>query len=89
MAGVVFDGLRCAVTNTLRNGGRGADLNGEIGVTNSPWGGEANPPGGIAQFFGYGSGTTRFFQGIHRDSVAVNCGTGLNTTQALVVTFIP
>ena len=88
-AGTLFDGLRCAVMNTLRNGGRGADGNGEVGVTNNPWGGESNPPGGIAQFFGYGSGVTKFFQGIHRDSTAVNCSTGLNTTQAVEITFTP
>ena len=87
--GTVFDGLRCAIMGTLRNGGRGADANGEVGVTNNPWGGESNPPGGIAQFFGYTAGTTKYFQCIHRDSAAVNCMTGLNTTQAIEVTFSP
>ena len=89
VGGAAFDGLRCAIMGTLRNGGRGADINGEVGLTNSPWGGESNPPGGIAQFFGYAAGTTRFFQAIHRDSTGVNCGTGLNTTQAIQVDFTP
>ena len=88
-SGMLFDGLRCAVSSTLRNGGRGADSNGEVGVTNAAWGGANNPPGGIAQFFGYSAGTTKFFQAIHRDSTAANCNTGLNTTQSLEVLFTP
>ena len=89
VGGLAFDGLRCAIMSTLRNGGRGADSNGEVGFTNNPWGGESNPPGGIAQFFGYSAGSTKFFQAIHRDTTMVNCGTGLNTTQAIRVDFTP
>ena len=89
VGGSVFDGLRCAIMNTLRNGGRGADANGEVGNSNPGWGGADNPPAGIAQFFGYMAGTTKFFQTIHRDSTAVNCGTGLNTSQAIQVDFTP
>ena len=89
VGGMLFDGLRCVVAGTLRNGGRGADSNGEVGVTNAAWGGSDNPPGGIAQFFGYTAGTTKFFQSIHRDSTMVNCSTGLNTTQAIEILFTP
>ena len=89
VGGTVFDGLRCAIMNTLRNGGRGADANGEVGNSNPGWGGADNPPAGIAQFFGYMAGTTKFFQTIHRDSTGVNCGTGLNTSQAIRVNFTP
>ena len=35
---VNLDGLRCAVSNVLRHGGRLADSNGSVGVINSPWG---------------------------------------------------
>ena len=91
VTGTVFDGLRCAIQNTLRNGGRGADSNGEVGVglTSAGWGGGDDPLCGIAQSFGYVAGTTKFFQAIHRDSTAVNCGLGLNTTQAIQVDFTP
>ncbi len=85
---LLFDGLRCAVTNTRRHGGRPADLNGEVGVTNSPWGGEGGPPVGIAQMgAGYVAGQTRFFQVIHRDDPLAQCMRGLNTSQAVSVTF--
>ncbi len=85
---LLFDGLRCAVTNTRRHGGRPADLNGEVGVTNSPWGGEGGPPVGIAQMgAGYVAGQTRFFQVIHRDDPLAQCMRGLNTSQAVSVLF--
>lgn len=85
-----FDGLRCAVVNTRRHGGRSADTNGEVGATNSPWGGEGGPPVGIAQAGGgFASGQTRYFQVIHRDDALLSCQRGLNTTQAIEVTFEP
>lgn len=87
---VQFDGLRCAIGNTRRHGGRSADLNGEVGVLNSPWGGEGGPPVGIANAgLGFASGQTRFFQVIHRDDPLLSCGNGLNTSQALGVRFQP
>ena len=85
----VFDGLRCTVSNTQSHDGRSSDLAGEVGTTPNPWGGEANPADGIVVAAGFGAGQTRFFQVIHRDSVAVNCMTGLSTSQAIRVTFAP
>ncbi len=86
----VFDGLRCAITNTRRHGGRSADLAGTVGVTNSPWGGEGGPPVGIAQAGpGFVSGQTRYFQVINRDDPLLVCMRGLNTSQGVEVTFAP
>ncbi len=86
---VQFDGLRCAVVNTRRHGGRSADPNGEIGATNMPWGGEGNPAVGVVQFAGFVSGQTRFFQVINRDNPLLSCMRGLNTSQALEIQFTP
>lgn len=83
-----FDGLRCAITNTRRHGGRATDVNGEVGVTNAPWGGEGGPPAGIAiAGGGFSWGQTRYFQAIYRDTTLLVCTRGLNTTQAVEVTF--
>lgn len=85
-----FDGLRCAVINTRRHGGRSADGNGNVGNTTSPWGGEGNPPIGIAQAGGgFPAGQTRFFQVIYRDDALLSCMRGLNTTQAIEISFTP
>lgn len=84
-----FDGVRCAVGNALRHGGRSADTNGDVGLTNNPWGGEGAPPVGIAGAGGYTSGQTRYFQVIHRDDPLLACMTGLNTSQALEIRFTP
>jgi len=85
-----FDGLRCAITNTRRHGGRSADAMGNVGVTNNPWGGEGGPPVGIAVAgSGFVSGQTRFFQVINRDDALLSCMRGLNTSQSVEVTFTP
>ncbi len=85
-----FDGLRCAVTSTRRHGGRSADANGEIGVTNDPWGGEGPPGVGVAiAGVGFVAGQTRYFQVILRDDPLLGCMRGLNTSQAVEVTFAP
>lgn len=87
---ISFDGLRCAVQNLRRHGGRQADANGEVGVTNDPWGGEGGPPVGIAQAFGgFAAGQQRFFQVIYREEALAVCMRGLNTTQTSGVTFTP
>ena len=86
----VFDGLRCAITNTRRHGGRQADANGDVGILNFPWGGEGGPPLGIANAGGgFAAGVTRFFQAINRDNPLLSCMRALNTSQALKVTFTP
>lgn len=86
---VAFDGLRCAVGNTLRHGGRSADSNGDIGVTNAGWGGVDGPPIGLVAQGGFAAGQTRHFQVINRESVLASCLRGLNSSQAVGVTFLP
>lgn len=85
---LVFDGLRCAVLNTRRHGGRSADANGVVGETTPAWGGEGDPPSGIAGA-GFSAGQTRYFQVIYRDNPSASCQRGLNTSQAIEVTFAP
>ncbi len=82
-----FDGLRCAVVNTRRHGGRAVDAFGNVGVTNAGWGPPHAPAAGIAAQAGFVSGQTRHFQAIYREVPGAVCGRGLNTTQALSVTF--
>ncbi len=85
-----FDGLRCAIQSTRRHGGRSADSLGNVGVTNNPWGGEGGPPVGIAVAGpGFIAGQTRYFQVINRDDSLLSCMRGLNTSQAVEVTFTP
>lgn len=85
-----FDGLRCAIMSTRRHGGRSADANGNVGVTNNPWGGEGGPPVGIAVAGGgFAAGQTRYFQVINRDDPLASCMRGLNTSQAIEVAFTP
>jgi hypothetical protein len=86
---VSFDGLRCAVQNTQRHGGRPADVNGEVGVTTNPWGGEAGPSPGIAAAAGFLPGQARYFQVVHRDDPLQVCMRGLNTSQSIRVVFTP
>lgn len=82
-----FDGLRCAVVNTRRHGVRAVDAFGNVGYSNAGWGPPNGPAGGIAVQAGFASGETRHFQAIYRELPGAVCGRGLNTTQALSVTF--
>ena len=86
----LFDGLRCAIQNIRRHGGRPANSNGDVGIDTNPWGGEGGPNAGIAQASaGFASGQTRFFQVVHREQATLSCMTGLNTSQAIEITFEP
>ncbi len=85
---VFFDGLRCAVTGTLNVGVRAADANGDVGITNNPWGGPAPPAVGIGNQGGFISGQTRYFQAVYRDISFGACMKRLNTSQAIDVMFI-
>jgi len=87
---VQFDGLRCAIFNTRRHGGRAADSNGNVGDMGAPWGGEGGPAVGIPNAgVSFIVGQTRYFQVISRDDPLLGCMRGLNTTQAVKVTFTP
>jgi len=89
------DSLRCAVMNIRRHGGRSANAMGEVGQViaatgpQRPWGGEAQPHGGIYAQGGFVAGQTRYFQVTHRDDIAAVCMRGLNSSQAIEITFAP
>ena len=86
------DGLRCAVMNVKRHGGRAANALGEVMSSSGPsrvWGGEAQPGGGLWKQGGFVSGQTRYFQVTYREDTAAVCMRGLNTSQAVEVTFTP
>lgn len=85
-----FDGLRCTVQALNRHGGRPIDGTGSVGVSNSPWGGEGAPAAGLANTpMAIAPGQTRFFQVVYRDNPTTVCQRGLNSTQAIRVTFAP
>ena len=87
-----FDGLRCAIQSTLRHDGRVANSMGIVNDSTGPsrvWGGEAQPNAGIAVQGGFTAGQTRFFQINHREDEMLGCMRGLNTSQAVEVTFTP
>ena len=83
-----LDGLRCAVQNTLRHGGRPVASDGTVGmgVTNG-WGPPDGPGGGLGASSGFPSGLTRHFQVFYRELPGTSCLTEQNTTQAVSVTF--
>jgi hypothetical protein len=84
------DGLRCIAGGSgQRHGGRSADGNGDTGLTNNGWGGEFAPPAGIAAAAGFAAGQTRFFQLNHREDAMLICMRGLNSSQAVEITFTP
>jgi len=87
---LAYDGIRCAIGNFRRHGGRVANAEGEVGTSTSPWGGEGNPQAGLARAgVGFLAGQTRYFQAINRDDPLASCMRGLNTSQAVEVTFLP
>ena len=84
-----FDGLRCAVQALRRHGGRPSDLNGDIGIANNGWGPPNAPMAGIATQGGFVAGQIRNFQAIYREMPGLQCGTGLNSTNGVVIQFVP
>ena len=89
MIGGVLDGLRCAVGNTQRHGGRPMDAAGDVGCTNNGWGGSNGPNPSVAAQGGFVAGDVRYFQVFYRADVLLGCQTGQNTTQAVEATFGP
>ncbi len=86
---LAFDGLRCAITNTRRHGGRPTDANGDVGFTNHGWGGGSSPHIGLGVQAGFVAGQTRYFQAEYREDALLSCMRGLNTSQAIEVKFTP
>ena len=97
--GGLKDGLRCAINaggGLFRHGNRQANAMGNIMDDTGPnrtWGGAAQPHGGLANNPGtnpgFVAGQTRFFDATYRDIAWGTCATGINTTNAVRVTFTP
>ncbi len=84
-----LDGLRCIGGGLVRHGTRATDANGDAGVTNNGWGPPSGPAGGLLAQGGFASGQTRHFQCFYRESAALVCMTGQNTTNAVTVVVGP
>ena len=82
---ILLDGLRCTGGSVKRHRTLPTDSNGDVGLTNAPWGAVAAFLGDV----GFLAGDTRYFQSFYRESIALGCGTGLNTSQAFAVTILP
>lgn len=82
---VQLDGLRCVIQGVLRHGVRASDSNGNVGQVTGGWGGANN----FFNFEAFSSGTTKYFQIVHRDDDSVLCMTGQGTSQAQEVLFTP
>ena len=82
-----MDGLRCVGFGLKRHGGRQTDSNGDSGVTSPHWGPPDGPSGGIMAHGSFINGQTRAFQIFYRETVSRSCMTGLNTSNALEITF--
>lgn len=89
------DGLRCVIAGgqfLFRHGGRATSSGGNIVGTTGPsraWGGASTPHVGLSAQAGFVAGQLRFFQVVHREDPLVMCMRGLNSSQAIGVTFTP
>lgn len=81
-----LDGLRCIGGGLKRHGGRAITA---VGTNAAPWGGPGAPAIGIIAQGGFFACQTRQFQVIYRDFMHGACVTGLNTSNAVQVTFTP
>lgn len=86
---MLFDGLRCIGPSRRLHGARRTDSNGDVGITNDPWGGEGAPPAGVAQASILIAGHVRHFQVWYRDVATLSCARGVNTSQAIRIVFEP
>lgn len=73
-----FDGLRCVGVGVMRHGIADTSGNG-FAYWRRSW----------PALFGWTAGTTVRFQVLYRDGPPSACGTGLNTTNAVALTFTP
>ena len=82
----VSDGLRCVGGTGRRHGNRALDA---MGATTNNFG-NMSPAAGIIGQYGYVAGQTRHFQARYRENPMLGpCGTGINTSQAISITFNP
>lgn len=85
----LLDGLRCSLGAIQRHGGRAADSNGDVGLTNNGWGDGSGPPAGLLAQGGFGAGQTRHFQVNYREFSHLGCMRGLNSTNAFSIEVLP
>lgn len=81
-----LDGHRCVGGNLLRHGTRATNF---AGANTNPWGPPGNPAGGLISNNGFVAGQVRYFQVFYREIDTLGCGTGQNTSNAVVVLFVP
>ena len=62
---------------------------GNVGQTTPGWGPPSGPPVGLIAQGGFGAGQTRHYQVVYRENAALVCMRGLNTSNAVSVTFQP
>ena len=86
---IYFDGLRCIGGPIVRHGARSADATGAVEGSNDGWGGQFAPTEGLVAQGGFAIGQERFFQAIYREDPTLSCGTGLNTTNAVLIIVVP
>ncbi len=88
VSGSILDGLRC-LGSPRRQGARMSNGDGDFGVSTAPWGTPGGPPGGLLQRGGWTAGSTALWQVFYRDNVLASCGSGLNSTNTILVQVIP
>ncbi|MEM7515761.1 MAG: hypothetical protein AAF368_02400 [Planctomycetota bacterium] len=84
-----LDGLRCIGNGAVRMGVRPTDAQGNVGVTNSGWGGNDAPAGGILAKGAFVAGQSAYFQVFFRDAPGFPCDQGLDTTNAIEMIVRP
>lgn len=82
VTGSLTDGLRCVGSGVLRHGTLATDGNGATAF------GAASSQGGLIGPNSFMAGQTRAFQVFYRDVTASPCGTGLNTSNAVLMQFV-
>ena len=84
-----LDGLRCRIGTVFRHGSRAIDAAGFVGPQGPPPGGFWNTALGNVPNYNFAPGEQRYFQVFYREIATAGCMTGLNTSQAVEVTFAP
>ena len=77
-----LDGLRCIGGNLARHGTRLSAETGDLTMPLSGWDGLIGPNA-------FSAGQERHFQAFYREDPTAQCGSGVNTSNAVSVTFVP
>lgn len=84
--GAPMDGLRCIGGGLIRHGARSINSAGENAT---PWGEGGTPANGLIASGGFLAGQTRQWQVFYREGPGMVCNTGLNSSNAVSVSFLP